>query len=83
MKEKPLFPLAMENVRFDEYGQYEVFDVLSDEELELVGGGRLINVNVCPNDVFCPRNDGCNPPPPTPPRNPRCGEDGDDEQEYY
>ncbi|WP_141639941.1 hypothetical protein [Cupriavidus basilensis] len=84
MNQRTKFPVAMKNVQFDEFGRYEVTEIIEDEELDLVSGGddKCESNTICPNmpgclprsNIFCP-----NPPPPTPPPPRNNGEDGDGE----
>lgn len=73
----------IEEIQFDEFGQYEITEI-TDDQLDLVSGGDITN-EICPNILLCPVNP---PPPPAPPPgsdppkpkpNKKCGEDGDEE----
>lgn len=77
MKSPSFIKLEIDTLEFDDYGNYEITEILTNEELDDISGGRLIGFNICPGNIFCPTNDGCNPPPPPPPPNPNCGEDDD------
>lgn len=77
MKAKTTFPVVMGDVQFDEFGRYDIAEIVMDEELDIVSGGVTIigqiNVGYCPSTP---------PTPPTPPKpNRTCGEDGDDDYE--
>lgn len=78
MNKSTTLPMAIENMQFDEFGRYEVTELIIDEELDLVSGGFTIgqiNIGYCPpksNVGYCQER-----PPPQP--NKKCGEDGDEE----
>ena len=75
-------PATIENLSFDEFGRYEITEIIGDEELDLISGGA--SNGICPNlpgcvpnpNIYCPTPP---PPPPPPPPNKTCGEDGDGE----
>lgn len=69
--------LAIDSLRFDEFGAYEVKEVLTEDELEFISGGKIIGADAyCPTNN-CPTNNctnnGCSKNNP----NSSCGEDDD------
>ncbi|MCP4014915.1 MULTISPECIES: hypothetical protein [Delftia] len=59
--------LAIDALKFDEFGIYAVTEVLTDDELDFINGGALQSLNIiCPNAI-CPQNR----------QNSICGEDND------
>ena len=70
---------SIEDIQFDEFGQYEVMEI-TDDQLDLISGGDTININ-CPCEPMPLPNRPPPPPPHPPPPKPNktCGEDGDEE----
>lgn len=72
MKNNPLTPIAVDQLKFDKFGQYDLVEVIPESELDLIYGGDTV-VNNC-GDRLCPKiNFSCKEP-----KNQRCGEDGGD-----
>lgn len=76
MKIENPITLAIDALKFDEFGAYEVTEVLAEDELDIISGGAIVGVDVETNN--CNKgctNNGCGKNNPDPNR--YCGEDDD------
>ena len=58
MKTSNPLTLAVDALKFDEFGDYEIKEVLTDDALDLISGGFIIT-NKCEVNKDCERNNGC------------------------
>lgn len=59
--------LISTQVEFDQYGGFQLTEVLDLEVLEAVGGGGEIKIPIPDINVYCPTTNNCPPPGTTPP----------------